>query len=46
MLACIDLILQVLGVIPLGQCLFNLLLKFKESLAICEIIANDGSIVI
>ena len=41
-----DLISQVLSVVPVGQCLSNLFLKLKESLAICEIIANDGSIMI
>ena len=41
-----DLISQVLNVVPLGQCLSNVFLKSKESLAICEIIANDGSIMI
>ena len=41
-----DLISQVLSVVQLGQCLSNLFLKSKESLAICEIIANDGSIII
>ena len=37
---------QVVSVVPVGQCLSNLFLKSKESLAICEIIANDGSIMI
>ena len=41
-----DLISQVINVVPLGQCLSNVFLKSKESLAICEIIANDGSIMI
>ena len=40
------LISQVLRVFPVGQCLSNLFLKLKESLAICEIIANDGFIII
>ena len=46
MLAYNDLISQELSVVPVGQCLSNLFLKSKESLAICEIIANDGSIMI
>ena len=42
-----DLISQVLSVVPVGQCLSNLFLKSKESLAICKIvIANDGFIMI
>ena len=44
-----DLISQVLKVVsgPVGQCLSNLFLKSKESLAICKIvIANDGFIMI
>ena len=39
-----DLISRVLSVVPLGQCLSNLFLKWKQSLAICQIIA--GSIMI
>ena len=41
-----DLISQVLSLVPIGQCLSNLILKSKEPLAICEIIANDGFITI
>ena len=41
-----DLISQVLSVVPLGQCLSNLFLKSKESLAICEITASNGSLMI
>ena len=41
-----DLISQVLSVVPLGQCLSNLFFKSKETLAICEIIANNGFIMI
>ena len=41
-----DLILQVLSAVPVVQCLSDLLLKLKESSAICEIIANDDSIMI
>ena len=33
------------SVVPVGQCLSNLFLKPKGSLAICEIIANDGSMI-
>ena len=40
------LISQALSVFPVGQCLSNLFLKSKESLATCEIIANDVSIII
>ena len=40
-----DLISQVLSVVPLGQCLSNLFLKWKESLVVYEIIGNNGSIV-
>ena len=39
-----NLISRVLSVVPLGQCLSNLFLKLKQSLAICQIIA--GSIMI
>ena len=41
-----DLISQVLSAIPVGQRFSNLFLKSKEPLTICEIIANDGSIMI
>ena len=40
------LVSQVPSVVPVEQCLSNLFLKSKESLALCEIIANDGSIMI
>ena len=46
MLVCNDLISQVLNVVPLGQCLSNLYLKSEESLTICKITANNGSIMI
>ena len=41
-----DIISQVLSVVPVGQCLSNLFLKSKEPLGICQIIANDSSIMI
>ena len=41
-----DLISQVLSAVPVVQCLSDLFLKLKESSAICEIIANDDSIMI
>ena len=46
MLVYSDLMSQVLSAVPVGQCLSNIFLKSKESLAICEIIANDGSTMI
>ena len=46
MLVCNDLISHVLSVVSVGQCSSNLFLKLKESSAICEIIANDDSIMI
>ena len=46
MLVCNDLISHVQSVVSVGQCLSNLFLKSKESSAICEMIANDGSIMI
>ena len=41
-----DLISQVISVVPLRQCLPNAFLKLEESLAMCEITAYDGSIMI
>ena len=41
-----DLTSRVLSVVLLGQCLSNLFLKSKESLVICEMIPNGGSIMI
>ena len=41
-----DFVSQVLSVVPLRKCLSNLFLKSKDSLAICEIIANDGPMII
>ena len=46
MLVVDDLTSQVLSVVPVGQCLSNQFLKPKESRAVCEIIPNDGSIMI
>ena len=46
MLVYSNLISQVLSAVSAGQCLSNLFLKSKESLAICEVITNDGSSVI
>ena len=46
MLVCNDIISHVRSVVSVGQCLSNLFLKSKESLAISEIIANDGFIMI
>ena len=41
-----DLISQVLSVVPFRKSLSNLFLKSKDSLATCEIIANNGFIMI
>ena len=41
-----DLILHVLSAFLYGVCLSNLFLKWKDYLAICEIMANDDSIMI